>query len=400
MPSRSEGSCPYLAVRVLDPETPVAQLRFVVENKGTLMTDSIGELSFLLSDLLDGVPRDGWFVLKNKKGTKDMGELHLQLMYLEQDDDLTPEKDEFPYPIQTLLRKGKFGPWAALMETEPDIDKVDRKGQSALHVCAELGLNAQMTVLLDRKASIAITDENERTALHLAAQAGHTTAVGTLLDNEAQVNAKDKSAQTPLHAAVSKNQDAVAALLIERGASVSTQDQDGDTPLHVAIRSGSHECLSLLVDRGADIYLENAQGLSSCALAVKIAAENETTRDRFFEAINVVDAREFELKRKHKHRAIIGATGLVGEAEWRTENPQYVVTGPKDAEVHLIMHYNDPISKTTEPMEKCSFIAFKNTEVQYKELSYWHENLVYGRVAPVSISRTLHGGPFIILTLP
>lgn len=135
-------------------------------HKGTLMTDYIGELSFKISKLLDGVPRDDWFVLKNKKGTKDMGELHLQVMYLKKDEDMTKEKDEFPYPLQTLLRKGSHMAWSILIENDPDIDKVDRKGQTALHVCAELGLIKQMEVLLQRNADVSIKDENEQTALH------------------------------------------------------------------------------------------------------------------------------------------------------------------------------------------------------------------------------------------
>jgi len=371
---------------ILDEEVPIERIRFVVNHKGTLMTDYIGELSFKMVKLLDGVPRDDWFVLKNKKGTKNMGEIHLQVMYLKKDEDMTKDKDEFPYPLQTLLRKSSFQAWGTLMENEPDIDKQDRKGQTGLHVCAELGLIKQMEILLQRNADVTIKDQDEQTALHTAAISGCVEAAKNLLEMEAQVNAKDKNARTPLHIAVIHNKDKVAELLLEKGASVSAQDEDGNTPLHLALAEGSKECIPLLIEKGADIYLENAKGQSSCALSVVVGEDNESVKEKFFEAINIVDSREFELKRKYKHRTIVGSQGLVGEEGWQQQNPQFCITGTKGAEIHMIMHYDDPISKTTQPMEKCSFVTFANQQTKYKELSYWHENLLYGRLDPVSLT--------------
>mmetsp|Transcript_22625 Transcript_22625/g.34448 ORF Transcript_22625/g.34448 Transcript_22625/m.34448 type:complete len:546 (+) Transcript_22625:41-1678(+) len=339
-----------------------------------------------MKKLLDGVPRDDWFVLKNKKGTKDMGELHLQVMYLKKDEDMTKEKDEFPYPLQTLLRKQSFQAWATYMEAEPDIDKPDRKGQTGLHVCAELALVKQLEVLLQRNADVSVKDENEQTALHTAAISGCTEAATALIEMEAQVNAKDKNARTPLHIAVIHNKDKIAEILLEKGASVSAQDEDGNTPLHLALAEGSKECIPLLIEKGADIYLENAKGQSSCALSVVVGEDNESVQQKFFEAISVVDSREFELKRKYKHRTIVGGKGLSGEDGWQKENPQFCITGSQGAEIHLILHYDDPISKTTQPMEKCSFITFPNEQTKFKELSYWHENIIYGRVDPISLT--------------
>lgn len=148
-------------------DVPVEKVTFRVMHKGSLMTDFLGELSFNLNKLLDGVPRDDWFVLKNKKGTKDMGELHLQVMYLKQDEDMTEDKDEFPYPLQTLLRKKNLNSWDNLILTDPDFDKQDKNGQTALHVCAQLGLLDQMKVLIEKNADVSVADKNEQTALHI-----------------------------------------------------------------------------------------------------------------------------------------------------------------------------------------------------------------------------------------
>lgn len=51
------------------------------------------------------------------------------------------------------------------------------------------------------------------------------------------------------------------------------------------------------------------------------------------------------------------------------------------------MHYDDPISKTTQPMEKCSFVTFRTPKNEYKQLSYWHDNIAYGRLEPIEIGR-------------
>ena len=86
----------------------------------------------------------------------------------------------------------------------------------------------------------------------------------------------------------------------------SNNNKLGNTPLHLALTEGSKECIPLLIEKGADIYLENAKGQSSCALSVVVGEDNESVQEKFFEAINIVDSREFELKRKYKHRTIVG----------------------------------------------------------------------------------------------
>ena len=67
----------------LSEEQKVQKVTFAVWDHG-LVNEYIGELQFLVKDLLDGIPHDEWYVLKNKKGTKDVGELRCQIMFLAQ----------------------------------------------------------------------------------------------------------------------------------------------------------------------------------------------------------------------------------------------------------------------------------------------------------------------------
>ena len=130
------------------------------------MDDYIGELAFKVTELLDGVPRDDWFSLKTKNGKKSMGELHLQIMYLDKGEDMTKDLEEFTAPLQTLLRKKSFKAWQTMIDQDFDIEKVDSKGRTPLHVCAELNLKDNMQILLKKNADVIAKDQAEQTALH------------------------------------------------------------------------------------------------------------------------------------------------------------------------------------------------------------------------------------------
>ena len=72
----------------------------------------------------------------------------------------------------------------------------------------------------------------------------------------------------------------------------------------------SKESIPILVDSGADINLKNQKDLCSCNLSVQVGVEDDSIQDTFFEAINVVDSREFPLKQKFKNRAIVGVSNF------------------------------------------------------------------------------------------
>lgn len=372
---------------VLSEEVPVSKVRFVIMHKATLTKDYVGEIDFEISDLLDGVPRDDWYVLKNKKGTKDMGEMHLQVMYLKKDEDMTKEKDEFPYPLQTLLRKNSKQAWTTLIGQDPDLNVQDRAGQTAVHVCAELDCIKELDTLLEKGADVSIKDNNGGTALHSAAKFGSAKSVLKLIENKIKIDEADNDGKTALHYAVEKNNAEITELLLEKDAKVSIQDKEGNTPLHCAVASYSEDCIPILISNKADVYIKNEKSKSSYELAIDVGeTEKETVQDCFYKAFGVFDTREFELKKQFKNRECFEGQGLVGEEGWRESNPQLSIKGEKGAEIKLIMHYEDPVSRVTQPMEKCSFIVFKSEQDKFKELSYWHDNLTYGRLEPITLT--------------
>ena len=187
----------------------------------------IGELSFKIADLLDGVPRNDWFVLKNKGGKKDKGELHLQIMYLEKSDEITKDKEEFSAPLQTLIRKGKFSAWEKLVQKEDTgVDVLDKNGMTALHVAAQLNKPDCVKTLLAKSADITIKDSEGRTPLHRAAE-GSIESLNLLITAKAKVNEKDSTGKIALHVAAELNQTEILNFLLQNGAELNAQDQDG-----------------------------------------------------------------------------------------------------------------------------------------------------------------------------
>eukprot|EP01096_Ripella_sp_DP13-Kostka_P017804 TRINITY_DN929_c0_g2_i1.p1 TRINITY_DN929_c0_g2~~TRINITY_DN929_c0_g2_i1.p1 ORF type:complete len:631 (+),score=324.91 TRINITY_DN929_c0_g2_i1:53-1894(+) len=362
----------------------VEKVTFAVWDAG-LVNEYIGELRFGIKDLLDGIPHDDWYVLKNKKGTKDVGELRCQIMFLAQGEDPTPEHDEFPYPLHTMLRKNKIETWRKLLTLEscPDLEKADRRSQTALHVAAELNLTEPASELIAGGAKLEAIDDNDRTPLHIAAVSSLETLT-LLLDKGAKVNALDEKGNTPLHIAAQKNQAQIVTVLLSKGADINATNGDGETPLHVALKAHSVDVIPLIVEKNADIFIKNRQGDSVWKTSVNVGKDHEETQKVFFKATNVVDEREFPLKQKHPKRFHVSGSNLKKD-DWKA-NAQWTVKTAAAASWSIILNYNDPLSKTTMPMEKTGFFVVENTQTVFKEKSYILDKPPsYGGVEPITI---------------
>lgn len=85
-----------------------------------------------------------------------------------------------------------------------------------------------------------------RTALHYAARLGHQEIVDGLIAAGAAVDLADADGYAPLFRAVEFGQDEIAIRLLEAGADASRPLSDGRTPRSVAMNSGN--------DRMRDIF--------------------------------------------------------------------------------------------------------------------------------------------------
>ena len=105
-----------------------------------------------------------------------------------------------------------------------------------LHVASANGDDDIVALLLARSNDVNIVDKKGWTPLHLAARHCRTAIVTRLLDAGANVNAvPPESQQTALHLASISGADDIVALLLARGADVSLVDVYGRTPLYERI---------------------------------------------------------------------------------------------------------------------------------------------------------------------
>ncbi|MCJ1246472.1 hypothetical protein MMC30_003680 [Trapelia coarctata] len=160
-------------------------------------------------------------------------------------------------------------------------------GKTALHLAAELGQQASVRLLLDRRADITAQDALGRTALHLAVEnrqeavvqallwgvgnahpthngchptnngltittnVNHTTNNGNHITNSV-IDVQDNDGQTALHITVRTGQGNMVEALLRAGADLEIKDRAGRTALHLAVVMGEEVLVRLLLDGKAD----------------------------------------------------------------------------------------------------------------------------------------------------
>lgn len=365
----------------LSSSKPADKLRFALFSH-TLWDTCLAEVEVDVASLYDGVPRDEWLPLKKSaKSTKTKGELHAQLLFLEPGDSMTPHYDEFPYPLQTLMRKKKLEQFKNALNSGKDLEVKDKDGSRPIHVAAQLDLPECVEQLIEKGADIRGTDNDLGQPIHRAA-AFCARAIKPLLDKGADVNAADKDGKRPIHYAAANNNPKSIAVLLENKAELNAQDSEGQTALHRALQEKeAADAIRTLVEKGADINLEDKKGHSAAALCV-LPSVNEKMRKAFLRACNVIDEREFPLRKDFPKKKYVEGKNL--STEWKS-NPQFaIITPPGTRKVRILMHY-DYEDKSVKPMEKIRFLVSSTTQGVHKEPSYQQGHLGYGTNDPFEI---------------
>ena len=151
-----------------------------------------------------------------------------------------------------------------LVFTGCDLDAVDKKGQTTLHIAAENGLADAVNVLLQRNASLDKKDINGKTPLDLAVEhsqrpifqfyspfllrtkiedlqqalSDHEMVVFLLLYHGALIGKCRQKEGSLLHQAILNQQPYIVQLLLLKGASLRCKDSLGRTPLITYLQNG------------------------------------------------------------------------------------------------------------------------------------------------------------------
>jgi len=99
------------------------------------------------------------------------------------------------------------------------LDQKNSCGNTALHLAADQGQQAVITLLCEAKADVNVTNQNGDTAAILAMLAGHLDCLKTLYDADPRViKVKTKDSRTLLHLAVDNDQPSMVTFLLNIGA--------------------------------------------------------------------------------------------------------------------------------------------------------------------------------------
>ena len=169
-----------------------------------------------------------------------------------------------------------------ILRAEPRAaDWQDEHGLAALHVA---GRPEFINALLDAGADINIVDRRGFTPLHLIQIGGGREASQALLARGARVNVACPDGCTALHSAAAFLREDAVELLLANGADPGARNKYGYTPAHYALKDGNERNARLLWDRAGirDVFL--AAGLGEVEyladLLVKDPAQSQAADGR------------------------------------------------------------------------------------------------------------------------
>ena len=217
--------------------------------------------------------------------------------------------------LHCLARQGREAATLFLLSSGAAVNRVNRRGESALHLAAQGGLATLATALL-----VAGADPNlqtgcpppssppesgsvwRQTALHLALIHQQDAVVSCLLEFsqpseddgfatvQLDINLKNSADETPLGLALGRSSlRHLAAPILAAGADVDVRDAAGLTLLQKAIGEANTAAALFLLQHGADINLRTPQGLTPLELAVRNRSE-EVSKDAYGSCLFIVNA--------------------------------------------------------------------------------------------------------------
>ena len=174
-------------------------------------------------------------------------------------------------PKTTVSTKGKV--IEALLQTpELNVNDVNSKGETALHLATNIGDIETMSKLLARNdTNVNAQDDKLATPLHFACVGKIESMKELLKSDKINVNARDANGMTPLHRVCLLSHEKTKLLLkherIDVNATTTIDGITGTTPLHLAFRNLANvqaDKLSkaLLKAKGIDVNAVDGQGMT------------------------------------------------------------------------------------------------------------------------------------------
>jgi ankyrin repeat protein len=222
------------------------------------------------------------------------------------DTDRQPESTEAEWGVLEAAMTGDMESLKRLVQEGENVNIMDEKGRTPLHLAAEGADLETLKVLARGGADLNAQDHDGNTPLDKATDAcrydvmaylygqgarfgrhagnlaylaavGDNREIGELVAAGADVNARSaEEYRTPLHYAAERGNRELVKLLVDAGAEVDAKDWYG-TLLHLAIKGGHRETVEVLINAGADVnqrYVQTQSGHSCTPLHLAADAGN------------------------------------------------------------------------------------------------------------------------------
>lgn len=157
-----------------------------------------------------------------------------------------------------------LSPYLIFLLTRPRARVEREKAQSSLSNAASKGRKETIRVLIDEGTDVQAVNVRGQTPLHLAAMTDNVEVVRMLIDGGASIDVTEPVKKIrPLHIAAKNGCSHVSEFLLKHGADMDAQTAHGDTALHLAAANGHADIVSLLLSFHASHATRNNAGFTA-----------------------------------------------------------------------------------------------------------------------------------------
>ena len=186
-------------------------------------------------------------------------------------------------PLHLAVIEGNIEVTKLLISEGANIEVTDSKwGSSPLLYACQNGRTKIVKLLVEMGADIEAKSDDDTSAIHFAAQSGKSDLIDFLLQNGLDINCRKKLfKETPLHFLLDNYMAKIPSLyektklLIERGAMIDAETSFKETPLTCAITANNLDVVRLLISCGANVNHKGYYDETPLKLAVSLKRDKE-----------------------------------------------------------------------------------------------------------------------------